>query len=78
VLFVYREEYYVKNQEPRDPADPKYNEWEQLFEKVKGTADVIISKQRHGPTGTVKLGFQAEFTRFADLADGSFTPYEEH
>ncbi|MET3854160.1 replicative DNA helicase [Rhizobium sp. OAE497] len=78
VLFVFREEYYVKNLEPRDPADPKYAEWEALFEKVKGTADVIIAKQRHGPTGTVKLAFQSEFTRFADLAEPSFTQYEEH
>ena len=53
-------------------------EWEALFDKVKGTADVIIAKQRHGPTGTVKLAFQSEFTRFADLADPSFTQYEEH
>jgi replicative DNA helicase len=76
VLFVFREEYYVKNMEPRDPDDPKYTEWEQQMDKVKGTADVIIAKQRHGPTGTVKLAFQAEFTRFTDLADQSFTQYE--
>ncbi|HTO29996.1 MAG TPA: replicative DNA helicase [Pararhizobium sp.] len=78
VLFVFREEYYVKNMEPRDEFDPKYEEWKQTFEKVKGTADVIIAKQRHGPTGTVKLAFQSEFTRFTDLADPSFTQYEEH
>ena len=78
VLFVFREEYYVKNMEPRDEFDPKYEEWKQKFEAVKGTADVIIAKQRHGPTGTVKLAFQSEFTRFTDLADPSFTQYEEH
>jgi replicative DNA helicase len=78
VLFVFREEYYVKNLEPRDINDPKYPEWEALMDKVKGTADVIIAKQRHGPTGTVKLAFQSEYTRFADLADPSFTQYEEH
>jgi replicative DNA helicase len=76
VLFVFREEYYVKNLEPRDPDDPKYAEWEQQMDKVKGTADVIIAKQRHGPTGTVKLAFQSEFTRFTDLADPSFSQYE--
>ena len=76
VLFVFREEYYVKNMEPRDPDDPKYAEWEAQMEKVKGTADVIIAKQRHGPTGTVKLAFQSEFTRFTDLADPSFSQYE--
>lgn len=77
VLFVFREEYYVKNMEPRDLSDPKYPEWEAHMEKVKGTADVIIAKQRHGPTGTVKLAFQSEFTRFADLAEPSFIQYEE-
>jgi len=76
VLFVFREEYYVKNLEPRDEFDPKYEEWKMKFEAVKGTADVIIAKQRHGPTGTVKLAFQSEFTRFTDLADPSFTQYE--
>jgi len=76
VLFVFREEYYVKNMEPRDEFDPKYEEWKMQMDKVKGTADVIIAKQRHGPTGTVKLAFQSEFTRFSDLADPSFTQYE--
>ena len=76
VLFVFREEYYVKNLEPRDEFDPKYEEWKMKFEQVKGTADVIIAKQRHGPTGTVKLAFQSEYTRFTDLADPSFTQYE--
>lgn len=80
VLFVFREEYYVKNLEPRDEFDPKYDEWKMQFEKVKGTADVIIAKQRHGPTGTVKLAFQSEFTRFTDLAEGSYLPeqYDDH
>jgi hypothetical protein len=83
VLFVYREEYYTKNSEPRrsspdeivaDIKTPEYLAWEEKMMKVKGTADVIIAKQRHGPTGTVQLGFQAEFTRFADLADNRPTP----
>jgi replicative DNA helicase len=83
VLFVYREEYYVKNQEPRrspeevvaDIRGPEYDAWEEKMNKVKGMADVIIAKQRHGPTGTVTLGFQAEFTRFSDLADNSYLQY---
>ena len=75
VLFVFREEYYVKNEEPRDELDPKYEEWKQRFDKVKGAADVIVAKQRHGPTGTVRLSFQAEFTRFSDLADASYSQY---
>jgi replicative DNA helicase len=72
-----------KNSEPRRSPDeivadiktPEYLAWEEKMMKVKGTADVIIAKQRHGPTGTVQLGFQAEFTRFADLADNSYAQF---
>jgi len=35
----------------------------------KGVAEVIISKQRNGPIGTVKLAFLGEYTRFENLAD---------
>ncbi|TCD14292.1 replicative DNA helicase [Oricola cellulosilytica] len=67
VLFVYREEYYLKNKEPK-PGTEEYIQWETDLAEVTGKAEVIIAKQRHGPTGTVPLAFQAEFTRFADLA----------
>ncbi|AMM84722.1 replicative DNA helicase [Martelella sp. AD-3] len=77
VLFVYREEYYVQNLEPRDPDDPAYDEWKMKYEKVRGTADVIIAKQRHGPTGTANLAFQAAYTRFADLADPSYSSFDD-
>jgi replicative DNA helicase len=38
------------------------------MERAHGRAEVIIGKQRHGPTGTVELAFEAELTRFANLA----------
>ena len=72
VMFVYREEYYVAAQEPRDADDPKMAEWAAQMEKVHGLAEVVIAKQRHGATGKVRLKFEANVTRFSDLADEGF------
>lgn len=68
VLFVFREEYYLKNKEPR-PGAEEHLKWESDLAAARGKAEIIIGKQRHGPTGTVMLAFQGEFTRFADLAE---------
>ena len=38
------------------------------MEAAHGRAEVILGKQRHGPTGTVELQFDAEVTRFSTLA----------
>jgi replicative DNA helicase len=73
VLFVYREEYYLKNKEP-EAGTPEYLQWEEKMRAVQGRAEVIVGKQRHGPTGTVSLGFQGEFTRFFDLAEEDHLP----
>lgn len=73
VLFVYREEYYLKNREPK-PGTDEYIKWENDMNEVRGKAEVIVAKQRHGPTGSVSLGFQGEFTRFFDLAEGDHLP----
>jgi replicative DNA helicase len=73
VLFVYREEYYLKNKEPK-PGTDEYMKWEGEMNDARGKAEVIIAKQRHGPTGSVGLGFQGEFTRFFDLAEDSHLP----
>jgi replicative DNA helicase len=67
VLFVYREEYYLKNREPR-PGTQEHIDWMTQMESAHGRAEVIIGKQRHGPTGAVELQFEAEVTRFSSLA----------
>ena len=54
VMFVYREEYYLKNKEPR-PGTEEHATWMTEMERAHGRAEVIIGKQRHGPTGTVEL-----------------------
>lgn len=67
VMFVYREEYYVGREEPSSDNLDKMAEWQDRMSAVHGMAEVIIGKQRHGPIGTVKLSFEAQFTRFGNL-----------
>src|SRR3954454_1459350 len=73
VLFIFREEYYLKNKEPR-PGSEEHFKWMADMELVHGKAEVIIGKQRHGPTGTIQLHFDANVTRFADLAEADRLP----
>jgi replicative DNA helicase len=60
VMFVHREEFYQSNDEDR--------------ERVKGQADLLIRKQRNGPTGDVKLTWLHDFTRFENC---QHQPYDE-
>lgn len=73
VLFVYREEYYVQNAEPKEES-PDYLKWKEKLDSVKGKAEIIIAKQRHGPTGSVKLGFQSQYTRFSNYIEDKRLP----
>ncbi len=73
VIFVYREEYYLKNKQPREGTE-EFTTWLTDIERAHGKAEVIIGKQRHGPTGTVELQFDAEVTRFSDLAQADRLP----
>ena len=73
VMFVFREEYYLKNREPK-PGTEEHFKWQAEMDMVHGKAELIIGKQRHGPTGTVQLQFDAEVTRFSDLAAEDHLP----
>jgi replicative DNA helicase len=67
VMFVFREEYYLGNKEPA-AGTPDHEAWQTKMAAVHGKAELLISKQRHGPTGPVELQFEAALTRFSDLA----------
>ena len=67
VMFVFREEYYVERQKPRE-GTPEFNDWQTQMMAVSGKAEVIVGKQRHGPVGTVQLAFESQYTRFGNLA----------
>ncbi|MCS0493636.1 replicative DNA helicase [Ancylobacter mangrovi] len=75
VMFVFREEYYLKNKEPKEGTEEWFT-WDSEMKAAQGTAEVIIGKQRHGPTGTVKVAFEAQFTRFSSLALGDRMPHQ--
>jgi len=66
VMFVFRESYYLKNKEPR-PATVEHAEWQAKMNEVSHLAELLILKQRHGPTGTIMLEFEEMFTRFKDI-----------
>jgi len=81
VLFVYREEYYLKAHEPKHPipgdtADvfSAFEEWEAKHSQVAGMAELIIAKNRHGGTGKERLRFEGRFTKFSDPADDDRLP----
>jgi replicative DNA helicase len=74
VCFMYREEYYLSRNEPRqrgEERDDSFMEWHIAWESrlrdVANIAEVIIAKQRMGPIGVEKLLFNPELTRFTDL-----------
>ncbi len=67
VMFVYRESYYLGRAEPRE-GTPEHLTWQEEMDRVRNVAETIIGKQRHGPIGTVKLSFNADLTKFGNLA----------
>ena len=66
VMFVFRESYYLQNKEPT-VGSIEHAEWQTKMNEISHLADIMISKQRHGPTGNVKVEFEAMYTKFKDL-----------
>ena len=66
VMFVYREAYYLERKEPR-PATVEHAEWQANMNEISNLAEIMISKQRHGPTGNIKVEFESMFTKFRDI-----------
>lgn len=77
VMFVYRESYYLSRLEPREGTEEHFR-WQEQMDQVRGMAEIIIGKQRHGPIGTVKVSFNEDLTKFGNLARDHHHRYEEH
>jgi replicative DNA helicase len=73
-MFVYRDEYYLEQHAPKpmsydtqEKFQAQLDKWQRDMEAAHNKAELILAKQRHGPTGKIDLFFEAEFTRFADI-----------
>src|SRR5207302_910094 len=66
VIFVYREEYYLR--EPAVEDAVKWSQWREKLNAVHDKAELIVAKHRHGQTGSVRLHFDRDTTRFSNLA----------
>lgn len=66
VMFLYRDEYYLKRKEPA-PGDPKYAEWQEKLDKAHNIADVIVAKHRNGSVGNVQLYYVDKFSSVGNL-----------
>jgi replicative DNA helicase len=65
VMFIYREEYYLQRKEPKVGTE-EHLQWQDNMTDVHQLAEVILGKNRHGPTNTVKMHFDGSLTRFSD------------
>jgi len=68
VMFVFREAYYQERKEPT-VGTMEHAEWQQKMDEISSLAEIMIGKQRHGPTGNVKVEFEAMYTKFKDLVN---------
>jgi replicative DNA helicase len=83
VMFIYREEYYREREKPT-PRDNEKHEtflerqqrYDDLLDRARNKAEIIVAKQRHGPIGTVTLQFNGDYTQFADLVPDDRRPEE--
>ena len=81
VMFVFRENYYIHNAEPKrntGETDEHFNsrveEWIKRDRETANIGEVILGKHRHGSTGTVKLFWNGEFARFGNLTREEYLP----
>jgi replicative DNA helicase len=76
VMFTYREEYYLEGRDPSQKIsghnlENRSENWGQRLDKARGKGDLIIGKNRHGKTETIRLKFEGEYSRFVDDNDFS-------
>ena len=81
VMFVFRENYYIHNAEPKRALEEseekftkRYEEWEKRDRETANLGEVIIGKNRHGTTGPIKMFWSGEYARFSNFGDENRLP----
>lgn len=81
VMFVYREFYYLDKETPIQKPSEKDEDFhkrcaqlDERKEEMRYKSEVVIAKQRHGPTGIISMSFIGEFTQFGDLVEEDHLP----
>jgi len=68
VMFVYRPEYYLEKSEPQ-AGTAEHITWQEKMSQIHNQAQIIIGKQRHGPTGVINVEFESAYTKFKDATN---------
>ncbi len=78
VMFVFRENYYIQNEEPKESdknyTPEKHDKWEARMRATKHMAEIIIGKHRHGPTGKVVVAWNGNYAQFGNYIEEDHLP----
>ncbi len=68
VLFLYREQYYLEREKDEEGSPAAWDRVQERLAAVRDTAEIIVAKQRQGPTGSATLHWNGALQRFGDFA----------
>ncbi len=74
VIFLYREAYYLAAREP-NPGTPEHATWQDGMAAAHNKIEMIVAKQRMGPTGTIQAFCDAGASAIRDMATDEFLPF---
>ena len=65
-FYLFSEKNTMKKKQPK-LGSIEHAEWQSKMSDIAGLAEILIGKQRHGPTGNIQVEFEGMYTKFKDL-----------